>query len=385
MRAFATILAETIAVPKPLILIDEPESFLHPPQIRRVADALAHEIDSTAQLIIATHSEELVKALLDVAQSRIRVLRLRRQGTIDATGKTVETNRVAQLDSQQLSELWKDPLLRTSDVISALFHDVAIIVEGEVDARFYRALLDAMIASEGTASQWRVPDVRFYYGAGKGSIPKLVRQLRAIEVPVLAMSDIDLLETEGELTNAFSAFGADFNKIRPAWRTLSDLMRGEKPVNSVAHVEAVFEKAVAATADKTAALSRDQRETIMEAVRNSTTWTGLRKAGAAWFASEMTTANTERHAALTSAEQAFKALLAAGARVGLYILEGGSVESFSPRDGSKNVWLENVLKRNLAADPELDAARKFMKKLVAAAVTAAGQGFPVSIDTLQAQ
>jgi hypothetical protein len=108
---------------------------------------------------------------------------------------------VTVLDSEQIKALWADPLLRTSDVLSALFHDAALICEGETDARFYRTVLDA------TRSAIREADGRFFHFGGKDRIASVVAALRALNVPVIAIVDIDLLADRQKFLILFEALG----------------------------------------------------------------------------------------------------------------------------------------------------------------------------------
>src|SRR5262249_28063744 len=123
IQAFCAILIPIIQHIRPLILLDEPEAFLHPPQIRRLARIIASETPLQTQLVISTHSDDFVRGILDFASSRVSVIRMRR--IRDRGG---EVNRISKLDAESIGNLWRDPLLKTSDVLTSLFHEVAIIV-----------------------------------------------------------------------------------------------------------------------------------------------------------------------------------------------------------------------------------------------------------------
>ncbi|WP_338330138.1 AAA family ATPase [Commensalibacter sp. Nvir] len=60
-----------------IALIDEIEVFLHPPQIVGLGKILAQEIKR--QLIIATHSSNIMKGFLDETQGNVRIIRLQRK------------------------------------------------------------------------------------------------------------------------------------------------------------------------------------------------------------------------------------------------------------------------------------------------------------------
>ena len=66
MRAFASILVDTFTEPRSLVMIDEPENFLHPPQVRQIATFLAKDLGRSTQVVVTC---------LRVARSRGRCMR----------------------------------------------------------------------------------------------------------------------------------------------------------------------------------------------------------------------------------------------------------------------------------------------------------------------
>lgn len=53
-------------------LIDEPESFLHPPQARIMGQIIGQTLADQQQAFISTHSEEIIKGLLEACPNRIK-------------------------------------------------------------------------------------------------------------------------------------------------------------------------------------------------------------------------------------------------------------------------------------------------------------------------
>lgn len=94
MRSFLGILLFTTLGHEPVMLVDEPEAFLHPPQARHLGNFLVSEGDSYQQLFVATHSGDVLRGMLSSASTRIRVLRLRRSGDVNIT---------RQLDNSQIA------------------------------------------------------------------------------------------------------------------------------------------------------------------------------------------------------------------------------------------------------------------------------------------
>ena len=134
MRSFASVILHLLAPITPSILIlDEPEAFLHPPQAKLLGELIAKKRSSRAQLFVATHSPDVLNGLLNVAPDHLRVLRIRREGNV---------NRVKELDKQRAKEISTDPLMKYSSVMSGVFHERVIICESDADCMFYSTLLD---------------------------------------------------------------------------------------------------------------------------------------------------------------------------------------------------------------------------------------------------
>lgn len=64
-------------------LIDEPESFLHPPQAKIMGEIIGQTLSEHQQVFISTHSEEIVKGLLEVCPERVKMIRITRTGNVN--------------------------------------------------------------------------------------------------------------------------------------------------------------------------------------------------------------------------------------------------------------------------------------------------------------
>jgi hypothetical protein len=166
MRSFAGVMLHLIAGHENILLIDEPEAFLHPPQARLLGKTLVESKRSDCQLVIATHSSDLVRGMLDVLNDDVCIVRVRRDGA---------TNVARPLDAKQVRELWGDPLLRYSNILDGLFHERTVVCESDADCRFYSAVIDAM--SDKGGEDARQPDILFTHVGGKDRIPVAVRAL----------------------------------------------------------------------------------------------------------------------------------------------------------------------------------------------------------------
>jgi energy-coupling factor transporter ATP-binding protein EcfA2 len=157
IQSFTGILLAALVQPLSVTLIDEPEAFLHPPQARRLAQNLVDKTRKDGQLVVATHDYDFIRGLVSAGGSRVHVVRIRRINKVTST---------THLPNDKLEQLWSGPFMSTSDVLSALFHDVAVLCEGDSDVRFLRAVLDAVEAVLAKP----LPDILFFScGSKEGS------------------------------------------------------------------------------------------------------------------------------------------------------------------------------------------------------------------------
>jgi hypothetical protein len=335
MRSYTGTLLALCANPKSLILLDEPEAFLHPPHARKLASFVG-EGGPRAQLIVATHDDEFIKSLLDRSGDRVTIIRLDRH---------LDRNKVTVLSSSEIQRFWADPLLRTSDLLSALFHEVAIICEGDSDARFFRALLEA------TEEQTTDKDFRIFHLGGKDRMPNIVAALRAIGVPVVAVVDIDILNDKTKFCALFESLGGRAKEIE------ADLTLILRSVG--ARKGQLTGKELAVELERHANDIRDQidipnqvRTDIVQLLKTGQNWQRVKEDGSRGFVDAPTI-------------QAFDRIDLASKKIGLLINREGELEGFCreiPRT-RKSEWLATVLQRNLILDPALTDARAFAREL----------------------
>lgn len=119
MRSMMGLLLAVASSKYPVVLIDEPEAFLHPPQARILGVELARLAERNGiQIIVATHDRNLVTGILDAnegpssSQVDVSVVRLARKGKV-AT--------VFQVPADDLRTIWADPVLKHSNLLDGLF------------------------------------------------------------------------------------------------------------------------------------------------------------------------------------------------------------------------------------------------------------------------
>ncbi|MBB2976481.1 putative ATPase [Microbacterium endophyticum] len=320
MRSFFGQLLPVVTATYPLILLDEPEAFLHPPQ----AHALGVELGKIAtergtQIIVATHDRHLLTGLLD-SGGDVSVVRVSRSDTSSA---------VRQLDAAQLRSIWTDPVLKYSNVLDGLFHQVVVLAEAEGDCAYLAAAAGVLNESAGASPSG---EALFVASAGKQGMWKLAEALRAVDVPVVAAPDMDIISDEGETKRLFNALGGQWDDdLSSLWSTATAAQRAPREPVKIAHVL----DAVAGTLTP----RRDEiytpvvRDEVLSQIRSrESPWAEVKKHGIAAF-------NGQARAALLQ-------LLERMETVGLVLVRAGELERLAPdviaRKGP--AWLEEAFR-----------------------------------------
>lgn len=200
MRSLMGQLLPVLTASYKLVLVDEPEAFLHPPQ----AHALGAELGRLAarekiQIVLATHDRGLLAGLLQSGVD-VSVVRL-------ARGEGAAT--ASRLDADQLKSLWTDPVLKYTNVLDGLFHRKVVVAEAEGDCAFLAAALDCSGRSDGDLPS---NEILFVPTGGKDGMAKVCSALSAVDVPVVAAPDLDMLSDKSKLATLVRAVGGEWSE-----------------------------------------------------------------------------------------------------------------------------------------------------------------------------
>jgi AAA domain, putative AbiEii toxin, Type IV TA system len=182
VQAFVGIVCAVLSGDYRAILIDEPEAFLHPPLARKLGYQLTSNLKAGGTLMASTHSPDFLMGCLQ-ASPYVRVVRLEYSNS-KSKGKIV--------DSAALTMLFKAPLLRSANVISALFHDGVVVAESDNDRAFYAEIYYRLAEQEKG-----YPSILFVNAQNKQTIRDIIGPLRAFGVPAAAIVDVDILKDGG--------------------------------------------------------------------------------------------------------------------------------------------------------------------------------------------
>lgn len=210
-RSFVGLALLIMAEPPNVLLVDEPEAFLHPGQARALGRWLAKRAAShDLQIVLATHDRDIVLGLIEGSlQSAVTFVRLNREANV---------THMTQLSPSQVQDVWDQPVLRYSNVLQGLFHNRVVMCEADGDCRFYGAALDQVAIASGKRAV--ADDVLFVPAGGKSGVPLMAAALTTLGVEARAILDFDLLRSKGDLKRTVAALGA-------AWSPSLDLVYAE--------------------------------------------------------------------------------------------------------------------------------------------------------------
>lgn len=199
MRSFIGLALLVMARPPGVLLIDEPEAFLHPGQARALGRWLGEAArDRDLQVIVATHDRDLLLGLLE-ADSPINVVRVVRDDDL---------NRLAQLPPEEIQDVWADPVLRYSNVLQGLFHRQVIVCESDGDCRFFGAALDDL--AQATNRRAVADDILFVPGGGKQRVAAIASALGRLKVRSHAIVDFDVFRNRDMLRGIVESVGGEW-------------------------------------------------------------------------------------------------------------------------------------------------------------------------------
>lgn len=337
VRSFVSVIARISTEERPVVIIDEPEAFLHPPQARLVGRHLAEQ-DRQYQTFIATHSSDVLQGILSADRLvPVVVIRLAR--------KPGASSAVA-LESAQIRELWQDPILRFSNILDGLFHEGVVITESDADCRFYEALVNAVEPDETR------PALHYAYSGGKERLPVVIKALIKLGVPVATVVDFDTLNNEASIERICNAAGGDWSKIAGDWASVKSAVESRSAfLGATEFASAVREQIKLCRPGE--AVSRNVLSSIRKLTRQASPWDNCKQAGLAALP----------HG---PAHQAARRLLDYLKSIGIFVVPVGEIEGFNRSIGRHGPrWVEEALRCDIASAPELNDARAFVRDIVA--------------------
>lgn len=326
LRSFVGVVAALLVMKRPVCMIDEPEAFLHPPQAYALGRFLANMSGPNQQIIIATHSSDILRGILSV-KGDVSVLRIDRLG---------DTNRFRQLARERLSEITKDPLLASHRVMDGLFSSAAIVVEADADARFYELIFNKVRVNS---------DIHFVSADNKQTVPRIATLYRELGVRTVGIVDIDVLNNADEFGRQISALNLNHDEVRVLTEAQSVLAKSVSGKSSKeragellsrlsvvkSEIEGIALDASDSVIDK---ILKGADSSIKKTIENGRPWSEIKERGADAFSQ--------------GGKEAFESVFRICSKAGLFINRYGELESMLtdvglPYTSDKRSWIQSAI------------------------------------------
>jgi AAA domain, putative AbiEii toxin, Type IV TA system len=195
VKAFTGMITEMIAGDPQILLIDEPEAFLHP----ALSFTLGKEIalassGSEKRLFVSTHSPNFVMGCIQ-SGAPVNIVRLTYRNNV-ATARL--------LPNADILRLMRNPLLRSTGVLSGLFYEFVIVTESDTDRAFYQEINERLLRFK---PEWGIPNCLFLNAQNKQTVRTIIRPLRQLGIPAVGIVDIDVLKEGGAVWTDFLSSG----------------------------------------------------------------------------------------------------------------------------------------------------------------------------------
>ena len=335
MRSFIGIVLWLILEHYNIYLIDEPETFLHPPQATLIGNVVGDLISEERQAFVATHSIHFINGLLDKVPNRVKIIRVTRTG---------DANDFSILDNTRLLQISKDPFLRYSALLEGMFYKNVVLCEGDADCMFYSMLNSAadMKGVKGT-------ETLFTHCGGKQRMSKVIGALKELKVDIKVIPDFDVLNNESILKELVQVCGGEWGQIDRDYNVLiSDIKQranvGETGADILKKISAELSDAMEIV------VSQTKMRNIREMLSSNTEWDRLKEAGVSGIGAG-------------NPCQSCKAVLSYLATIGIHVVHCGELERFVPVIGGHGQnWLHAVLdKYPDVSDSVYNAAKDFVR------------------------
>lgn len=174
---------------RPVVLIDEPEMCLHPPQayaLGRFIGKYGVSLDHTT--FVATHSSHVLRGIIEEAE-KLEIIRLSRVGA-QFVGRRVS--------KEKLKASIEKPSTKSESILDGLFAEAVTVVESEGDRLVYGTTWDK-VAGEFEH------DVHFVSVGGLGGIADPCVLYHSLKIPVCVIADLDVIQELSVFENILKA------------------------------------------------------------------------------------------------------------------------------------------------------------------------------------
>jgi len=313
-RSFVAVVLSLLLSKDKIVLLDEPEAFLHPEQARRLGKWISdHTSDFPCQILVATHNSNFLSGLLSGSQPA-DIYRLNRVNDVTKFHK---------ITSEATQALSKSPILSSQRVLEGIFSKGVVVCESDTDRIIYNAV---------AVHEHKNQEILFIHAHNKQTIKDVVKLLKDAAIPTAAVIDIDIFNSEYDLTNAVLAFNSDFDttRLKKVRGEIAQFIENVSEGEILAELKEKLEELIGQL-DKNEHSLSGSRGALNRIRSESTKWSKLKKKGIESLSEELKIKANE--------------LIEICVEVGLFIVPVGELEGWIDLQVKKNRWALPALEK----------------------------------------
>lgn len=325
IRSVLGIISAIISAKKPVILLDEPEAFLHPPQALQLGEIISGLVNVDQQIFIATHSADFLRGLLGTTRDAVII-------HLERNANDTEAN---VLDSGTLNQIVTDPLLSSSRVLDGMFYKGVVATEADADAVFYQRLFQRIGAAD---------EIHFVNAHNKQTLKKIIDPYKKLGIKFAMIADADVIRDKHEFDGILEVTTdiALKTRIYQERETILNYFQSKSKFDVLSELRNNTQELVDKTkfsadtaADEISHILFDFRLALKKLREESDDLAEFKKLGRAALSPEI--------------QPNFDTLWTACASIGIFIVKVGELESWMvdygiPRTSNKAKWISSALR-----------------------------------------
>lgn len=334
IRSAVAILSSLITTTHALYLVDEPETFLHPPQARILGRNFV-DLSQNKQSFISTHNIDLLRGMLEKDSSRIKIIKINRNGN---------ENEFHILDSESIKSISYDKNLKYSNILNGLFYNTVVLCENESDCKFYSALLEKL-------DSYVYQNTLFCAVGGKDQFKIIIPLLDKLKIDFLVIADLDLINNRDKLKDLLNSIEDNkYNQISSVHNDFLNLF--ENGTDSQVKKQSVIKDEILDLITTEPYMSEETASKIKQVLKNISHLKLLKNCGKSCLPPG-------------DCVQKYNKIIDFLNENNIFVVECGEIERFITEvDGHGSAWVEEVFKNYPTLDePEYSNAKKFIKKV----------------------
>lgn len=334
IRSAVAILSSLIANKHSLYLMDEPETFLHPPQARILGNNIV-ELSQNKQCFISTHNIDLIRGILEKNSSRIKIIKINR---------FENNNEFHILNNESIKNIANDKNLKYSNILNGLFYNTVVLCENESDCKFYSAILEFL---DNNIYQ----NTLFCAVGGKDQFKIIIPLLNKLKINHLIIGDLDLINDRERLKQLLdSVEDGKYEDIKTTHNEFLDLF--DAGTDGLIKKQSEAKKEILQLFTEDQYMPLEVAKKIKDVLRNISKLKLLKIGGKGNLpAGDCTNKYSEIIEFLN--------------KNNIYVVEEGEIERFITEiDGHGDAWVEKVFnKYNSLEDPVYSKVKDFIKNI----------------------